>query len=910
MAAFGQARFGAGRRNRFVHHCGVPQSGYYFLNNQSFTTGTAVAAFGKTGFSTGWSNSFVNHSGVTECRNHFLSNQYFTTDRAVASFGQACGSTGRCHSCIGCNGVAQSGDHTAAFGIVTAAAVCAGLRAGLSAGGRHLVVANHIVSQSFLQNFTADGTYLIFSAGSSCSRRVPQSRNYFLNNQSFTTSAAMAAFGQARFGAGRSNRFVHHCGVPQSGYYFLSNQCFTTSAAMAAFGQARFSAGRSNRFVHHRGVPQSGYYFLNNQSFTTSATMAAFGQTGFGAGRSNRFVHHRGVPQSGYYFLSNQCFTTSAAMAAFGQTGGSTGRCHSCIGHQSVPQSGNHFLGDEHFTAVFAVLAFGQAGGGTGGYHSCIGHFLVAISRNLFGSVVTANAGDRFYTCIGTGCFDCYFFFQDMVANTNPLAVCISVGCIRHFASVHHSAVSIQQLGRGQGNFHITSILNQLMRNRLGTGLEIDLCTFVTYHIGTAGGGVDETFRGIDGAPNNNLCIHQIGFGTSVPFAGSIDDGNQLLIGRACVGAPFIGVVDIDADTFTQGTGCFCAHLDDGAGQHANILIDADTAVKSADSHVGVDGQLIILGIDGAGTHSHIDGRNFHITVGLHDEAVSAAVVFLHNIAGGQVEHRVAAGDKGNSRAEVRTGHIDGGVSIFRSAGIDGHCHLNILDIVLGQGEHAIVHIGTLGAAAEVRNLKQLIDGTAIVYSNRAGAGNVAVSIQCAVNGNDTVALHAHKAHIADGCSSMVFRALGVSMLTGNADCTVNGQLCAVGQSQSAVGCGHFIVLSFYCLTNSLGGIHGVSAIEGNQQRDTDRNGVVTCRQRCIVQQNKSLVRTVCCCHFGGLIKTLHQFAGTNLIIIQLAQAQQTGALALLRSSTHSEPGGTAVVLGKSSLDSHIGSGL
>ncbi len=114
----------------------------HFLSNQCFTAGAAVAAFGQTGILTVGSNCFVHHCGVAQSRNYFLSNQGFTAGAAVATFGQTGFGTGGCHSCTG----------------------------------------HCVVSQSFLQNFTADGTYLIFSAGSSCSRRVPQCRNYFLSN--------------------------------------------------------------------------------------------------------------------------------------------------------------------------------------------------------------------------------------------------------------------------------------------------------------------------------------------------------------------------------------------------------------------------------------------------------------------------------------------------------------------------------------------------------------------------------------------------------------------------------------------------------------------------------------------------------------------------------------------------------
>ena len=126
----------------------------------------------------------------------------------------------------------------------------------------------------------------------------------------------------------------------------------------------------------------------------------------------------------------------------------------------------------------------------------------------------------------------------------------------------------------------------------------------------------------------------------------------------------------------------------------------------------------------------------------------------------------------------------------FLRAGIQRQRHLNILDVVLGHGEYAVLHTCALAAAPEVRDLEHLVNRCAAVGGDRAGAGDKAVGIQRSVHSDAAVAFHPHKTHRASGCGTIGITTSGVFLLGRNAHGTVNGQIRAVRHGQRAVGGG------------------------------------------------------------------------------------------------------------------------
>ena len=138
-------------------------------------------------------------------------------------------------------------------------------------------------------------------------------------------------------------------------------------------------------------------------------------------------------------------------------------------------------------------------------------------------------------------------------------------------------------------------------------------------------------------------------------------------------------------------------------------------------------------------------------------------------------------------------------------------------------------------------------------------------------------------------------------MLSGQTHFAIDGQVCAVSQSQGTIFRCSNGPSRRYLYTNSLGGIHGVATIEGDQQGNTGRDGIVTRGQGCAVHQHDGLAGS----SSNRCIQIIEQIRSADGVVVELAQAQQTGALGLLSSRAHCEPGLSAI-LGKDSLNGHI----
>ena len=530
-----------------------------------------------------------------------------------------------------------------------------------------------------------------------------------------------------------------------------------------------------------------------------------------------------------------------------------------------MTQRVHNFLRNQHFVTYGAVLALGQTGFGTGGSHGLIDDFRMGMGRSY------------------------------------PRTILIGIRAL--FFALHIVTVSILQLGGGQGDFGITGILNQLIGNGLGAGIDDCLTGAGGIDIGTAGSGIDITLGGIHSTVHANGSIHKVRIGTGIGSAGGINDRCKLLVGTGVSKiAPLVCIIDIDIAAVSQRAGCAGGNIDFGARQECHILIDGNGTAVDIDSDIAVDGQLIILGVDRAGTNGHIDGGQGQVAVGFHHQTVPAAVIALDNVAVCQIEHGIAASNKANRRAKVRTGHINGGIGIFLGAGIEGQGDLNILDVILGQGEYAVFHFGTLGAATEVRNLEHLVNAGTGVGGDRAGAGDETIGIQgtAIIDGDVAAALHLHHTHRAGGSTAIRLTARSILLLGRDAHGAVDSQVGTVCQSQGTVGSGCFIGTGI----DHLCGIHGIGAVKGYQQSNALGNGVITGGQGTAVHQNDGLAAGIGS-SIGSLIQIIENMASTYRIIVNLAQTKQAGADRLLHRAAQHEVG-SRVGTNEHSLDGHI----
>ena len=490
-----------------------------------------------------------------------------------------------------------------------------------------------------------------------------------------------------------------------------------------------------------------------------------------------------------------------------------------------------------------------------------------------------------------------------MLARTpNAIFICILVSLgINNIGSV-----GILQLCGGQGNLGIAGSLHQLIGNSLGRTGNLKICNaaFNAANICAASCRVQEACGSINSTFNNNFSILQVRIGTGVGPSRCINYWSKGLIVEAVAeGSPLVSIIYIDIKAGTNSTSCTGSDFNLRTGKHGNILFDGNIARMDIDRNIAVNRQFVVLRINRRSTDRHIDRRKGQVTVGVHNKAVRCTIISLHNISGGQIEHSIAAGNKRNRGSKVRTGHINRGIGIFLSAGVQLQGNFNVLDIVLAQGEYAVFHIGTLGTAAEVRNLEHLIYGTTAVGGNTTGTGNEAIGIQCTaiVDGNVAAALHPDKADSTGRSAAIHLRSRRILLLGREADCTINNQVRTICHGQCAVGRRRSISTRVLHLSS----IHRIGRIKGNQQGYAAGDGVVTSRQRAAVHQNNRFICRIALCLRCGSIQVIKQVAGTNYIVRNAAKTQQAGTDGFLCCSANCEPRCSAVFC-KSSLHGHI----
>ena len=133
-------------------------------------------------------------------------------------------------------------------------------------------------------------------------------------------------------------------------------------------------------------------------------------------------------------------------------------------------------------------------------------------------------------------------------------------------------------------------------------------------------------------------------------------------------------------------------------------------------------------------------------------------------------------------------------------------------------------------------------------------------------------------------------------MLSGKADSAVYSNACTLCHGKCAIVGGISRILKIFCRSSntlSCCCIHSVSTVERNQECYTGRNCITTRRKGRIVHKDKRLCRA-CCSICRCCIEIVKEVARSNLIVIKLTHAQQTGANRFLCSTTHCKPRSTA----------------
>ena len=414
-----------------------------------------------------------------------------------------------------------------------------------------------------------------------------------------------------------------------------------------------------------------------------------------------------------------------------------------------------------------------------------------------------------------------------------PCAALIAIGIGR---GGNISAAVVLKLRRGDGDGIIGnrgSALGRLIGGARGDGGHLHDAALHAGDGCAAFRGVELTCGGIQGARHMNGGIAGDGAGaaggTLVGSSGGIGHDPQL--GAAVdIAAPLIPVIDIQPDARAQGTGCTLPHDQLGIGLEGQILPDGCGSALKLNGDAAVDGQHIVAGIDGGHGDRQGHGLEAHGAVGSDVQPVGGAVILLGHGAGGQVEHGAAGADEFDGGMILGAGHVQGGVAVLGSTGLQCHGRFHILHIVLAQGEDLVIvarHGQRCRAAPEVDDLEILIHTCAGHDLHAALAGDVAVGIELSVDLDRAALAQRHVAVLAHRSAAAAV------MPGGDTQGAVDGQIRAAGQGQGAVGRG----------SGDGGGALGsrgecaAALIKGDQQGDAGGNGILPRAQGSVVHQ-------------------------------------------------------------------------
>ena len=158
---------------------------------------------------------------------------------------------------------------------------------------------------------------------------------------------------------------------------------------------------------------------------------------------------------------------------------------------------------------------------------------------------------------------------------------------------------------KGQGDFYVTCTLDQLMCFGLSTVRNCHMTG--TGNIRTACSRVNIPLRCVDRAVDHNLCIYEIFLCSGIDSARSINCSGELGILRAAISAPFICIVNIDANTAVKNTSCALVNDYFGTGKKCNVLTDRNSTGYYFYGHIILNRQFVVFRVDAGCTDSHID---------------------------------------------------------------------------------------------------------------------------------------------------------------------------------------------------------------------------------------------------------------------------------------------------------------
>ena len=425
------------------------------------------------------------------------------------------------------------------------------------------------------------------------------------------------------------------------------------------------------------------------------------------------------------------------------------------------------------------------------------------------------------------------------------------------------AAVSILQVGRGDGDFHIGNVrivLGGLIRLGVATRADRHFAGARADDVRLVVGGIHKRLRGALAKDDLTVNLHAGVIGTVSHRIGRAGGIAQVVIPCIClliaaITAPIIVVIDVHVDARAHHTGSTFADDDLRAGMQGKALADANRTFLHVQGHVTVDGQLVHGGRNRLAAHdaqrdSHGNDVHLDVAIQFDPQTTGGLLIVLDDIAALHIEHAAGGADElQRLRLDAHQRDRNGHAAIFAGAVIQAQRHLNVLDIVLAEDEHALTvvdHAGSSTAAAPVSHLEVFVHGGAVLGMHRAGAGNIAPGIQesAALQGDGAVGGHLDLAVLTGHAARRVAaREMGAA----NAHTAMDRQVGAAGHVQRTVGRGGTIseTIGITVVDVGLGGQHLIRTAMGDQQGLARRNGIITRRQRCVSHHHNGGTRRI-----------------------------------------------------------------
>ena len=456
------------------------------------------------------------------------------------------------------------------------------------------------------------------------------------------------------------------------------------------------AGGRLFSNINRRMTGCIKHFSLGFAANSTSVSL----DTGIAAGRGSRnYALVPAVTLRRDNFLCNKNLIADGAVFTLSLAGCGAGSCNSFVDDLGMSLGGNSRAGAYFLAAILAVGVAGVAGLGAGCFLGITKFCVLMCARRA--------APDA----------------ADIVDGIAGACVCrFRVG-----------AVGVVQLGGRDGDGHRFIPVRIIL---IGRGF-CARCTVLNIFAGSvAGADVCAALGGVDGTDSRQTAVYihlgilQICIGAVIGFAGRI--GNRLELARTpdkVIRVPFVTVINVDilAAGDSQISAFGNAHLN--TGQQCGILVDGNFAGLDVDRDVVGDWQYIACGVNAHTSQLQRKGIQLCLAVHSQDQTVCLFIVVFGEAAGGYFEHTIVTNE--TDCGSIRGAHcINATENLFIGARIQRQRNFDILNEILGEGKNLVAHVRGGAAAAEIRNLVELIHGCTGFCQNRAAAGDKAPSIE------------------------------------------------------------------------------------------------------------------------------------------------------------------------------------